>query len=296
MRVFLNLCAGLDRIGVRYRVNDYRQLRRSFGETACVVGKPHVLAKVPREIPIIFGAAVYSHPIDAPDLFKHHNIRGILVPCEWMRKMCEPAWGDKVQVWPVGIDTEHWKPQEEPGKDIDVLVYDKIRWQRETYVPQLLEVVLKHLGSAKLKTRTIRYGFYREKEFRDLISRSRSMVFLCEHETQGIALLQTLSCGLPVFAWDRRGYWQDPAYFPDRVQFSSVSTVPYWDARCGATFSDAAEFVRGFASFWRAVCDGSFAPRSYVVDNLTLEKGARHYLDLVEVMDASAQRKASVVE
>ena len=28
-RIFLNLCAGLDRIGIRYRVNDYRHARRN---------------------------------------------------------------------------------------------------------------------------------------------------------------------------------------------------------------------------------------------------------------------------
>jgi hypothetical protein len=49
----------------------------------------------------------------------------------------------------------------------------------------------------------IRYGFYREEEFWDLLGRSRTMIFLCASETQGIAYQQVLSCGVPILAWDR---------------------------------------------------------------------------------------------
>ena len=40
MRVFLNLRAGLDRLGATYRVNDYRHIRGNPSELACVIGKP----------------------------------------------------------------------------------------------------------------------------------------------------------------------------------------------------------------------------------------------------------------
>jgi glycosyltransferase involved in cell wall biosynthesis len=40
------------------------------------------------------------------------------------------------------------------------------------------------------------------------------MVFLCEHETQGFAYQQALSCGVPIIAWDRGGLLQDPKLLP----------------------------------------------------------------------------------
>ena len=43
------------------------------------------------------------------------------------------------------------------------------------------------------------------------------MIFLCEHETQGIAYQQALSRNVPILAWDRGGDWQDPTYYPERV-------------------------------------------------------------------------------
>jgi hypothetical protein len=116
------------------------------------------------------------------------------------------------------------------------------------------------------------------------------MVFLCEHESQGIACQQALSSGVPVFAWNRGGPWQDPEYFPDKVRYEGgVSSVPYFDARCGRTFIDANGFVSGWSDFWSQVSAGDFAPRDYVMDNLTLEKGALHYYGIAE---AVMQRQA----
>src|SRR5438045_3567403 len=42
-RVFLNLRKGLDRLGVAYRVNDYKYAKENPRELVCVIGKPHVL-------------------------------------------------------------------------------------------------------------------------------------------------------------------------------------------------------------------------------------------------------------
>ena len=107
------------------------------------------------------------------------------------------------------------------------------------------------------------------------------MIFLCEHETQGFAYQQALACGVPVLAWDRGGYWQDPTYYPQHERFGPVSSVPYWDERCGLKFADALEFSNRFEEFWTGVLEQRFQPRDYVVENLTLEKCSRHYLELV---------------
>lgn len=77
MRVFLNLCVGLDRIGVPYRVNDYRHARKNLDELACIVGKPCVLDKIEWKNPILFGAAVYSHPLDDPHLLERLPVKKI---------------------------------------------------------------------------------------------------------------------------------------------------------------------------------------------------------------------------
>lgn len=290
-RVFLNLCAGLDRLGVKYRINDYGHIRRHPDELACIIGKPHVLDKIPWKNPILFGAAVYSHPTDDPQLLNRLTIRKVLVPGEWMRIMCEPFWGGKVAAWPVGIDTERWRPRDVDEKlkaetlkpeikTTDILIYDKVRWEHDRFEVELIQPIRDELKRRNLNFCEIRYGFYEEEDFHGLLQRCRAMIFLCEHETQGIAYQQALSCGVPILAWDRGGYWQDPEFYPHRVKFAPVSSVPYWDDRCGLKYADASEFSIRLDEFWQKLESGSFRPRDYILENLTLKKCAQQYLQL----------------
>ena len=105
------------------------------------------------------------------------------------------------------------------------------------------------------------------------------MIFLCEHETQGFAYLQALACGVPILAWDDEGYWRDPGFYPDRVQFKPVRSVPYWDARCGVRFRGIEEFDARLDKFLDKLNRGEFAPRDYILENLTLEECARRYVE-----------------
>jgi glycosyltransferase involved in cell wall biosynthesis len=208
--------------------------------------------------------------------------------------MCEPYYGEKVVAWPVGIDADRWAPNPGVAQDIDVLVYDKIRWRREQYEPELLNPIIEALSARRLRVARLRYGSYREEDFHALLPRVRSLLFLCEHETQGIAYQQALACGVPLFAWDRGGFWEDPEYYPHRVRFAPVSSVPYWDDRCGRRFADLNAFHRDFDTFWRSVLDGAFRPREFVLQHLTLERCTRQYLQLVDASHLIPSLPASI--
>ena len=149
-RVVINLCAGLDRLGAEYRVNDFRHLRRHRDELACVIGKPCVLEKMRWGNPILFGSAVFSHPVDDPRLFTRLPVRMMLVPGEWVRQMYAPFYGDRVVTWPTGIDVDLWRPTDPTKKDLDVVVYDKIRWEHERFAATLLEPIQALLHERKL--------------------------------------------------------------------------------------------------------------------------------------------------
>jgi glycosyltransferase involved in cell wall biosynthesis len=197
-----------------------------------------------------------------------------------MEEMCRPYWGAYVKAWPVGIDTERWLPFPPEEKIYDVLVYDKIRWERGYYAETLVAPIRAVLLKGGYTIREIRYGNYREEEFLKALRECRAMIFLCEHETQGIAYQQALSSGVPVFAWDRQGYWQDPAYYPHKVKFEPVTSVPYFDERCGSQFNDPHAFQKNWDAFWEGVKRLAFQPRDYILENLTLEKCARRYLSI----------------
>ena len=199
-----------------------------------------------------------------------------------MKNMCKPYWGDAVKAWPVGIDTEAWCPSKADQKTVDVLLYDKVRWEHDRIEHALIEPIRNILRKSRRSFQEIRYGSYHEEDLSTALSCCRAMVFLCEHETQGLAYQQALSCNVPIFAWDRGGYWQDPSYYPHKVKFEPVTSVPYWDDRCGKRFISAADFAAKWEEFWANVVAGDFKPREFIVENLTLEGCARQYVELAE--------------
>jgi glycosyltransferase involved in cell wall biosynthesis len=160
-----------------------------------------------------------------------------------------------------------------------------VRWENDRYEAELLEPIRKELSRRRLRAAEIRYGGYREAEFQDLLGRVKAMVFICEHETQGLAYQEALSMGIPILAWDRGGDWRDPAYYPDRVRYGPVSSVPYWDARCGEKFGGVEEFRAALQVFWDRLTQGVYDPRSYILENLGLEKCASEYLRHWDAVD-----------
>jgi hypothetical protein len=194
--------------------------------------------------------------------------------------MWEPYYGEAVGVWPVGIDTEFWKWDRDIQKRYDFLIYDKVRWEHEKYEASLIEPIRQELRRRGFTYSEIRYGYYEEEIFREELRNCRAMIFLCEHETQGIAYQQALACGVPILAWDRGGYWQDPAFYPHQVKFGPVTSVPYWDERCGRRFSHLAEFPEELSEFWAKL--SNYSPRDYILQNLTLEICARKYLGHIQ--------------
>jgi glycosyltransferase involved in cell wall biosynthesis len=277
--ISINLKKGLDKLGIPYRFNDYSYIKKHPEEIACVIGMPHLLFEKQWSNPVILGAAIYSHPIECPDLFSQYpNVKRVLVPGEWMRKMFEPYYQDKVLAWPVGIDTDLWSPGIKEKPEFDFLIYNKIRWDHEHYQKDLINPICRVLDKHSLTYQFITYGSYRPEDLSNKLKKVKSMIFLCEHETQGLAYQQVLATGTPILAWERGGYWQDPYYYPEKVKFGPVSIAPYWDKRCGLKFTGIDDFEAQLVKFKAA--HTAFKPEEYIAENLTLEKCAEKYLEI----------------
>lgn len=283
MMVALELMRGLDLLKIPYRFNDYQYARKNPEQLIGVIGKPHLIFERRFKNPILFGAGVFSHPIDCPDLFqKFPNVKKMLVPGKWMKQMCEPYYFHKVESWAVGIDSDHWIPADSASKQYDFLIYDKIRWKRGSLHTELIHPIFKILKEQKLSYQVIQYGNYTPHELKDKLDITRAVIFLCEHETQGIAYQQILSTNTPIFAWDRGGFWQDPFYYPEKVKFQPVSSVPYWDSRCGIKFQNLQAFNDLLPIFINGLKTQQFKPRDYILENLTLEICAQKYVDIYQ--------------
>lgn len=273
---FVALRTALERHGCDVRVNDFATAAAMPDYPIGIAGYPTVLEAVRLPNPTIFGPGDYGAPPEAPAVAAAPNMRFMIQPSDWFRDYYKPTCGDKVVTWFAGIDTQVWQKETMVAKSIDVLIYDKIRWDRETVVPAVLERFIRHLERSGLTYKVLRYGHHHQKAFRDGLHAAKSLAFLCEHETQGLAYQEALASDVPVFAWDE-GKFIDPQLNRFAAPDLEVSSVPYFDDRCGLKFK-LEDMETRFDAFWARLA--GFAPRSYVLAELSMEKSAIEYLKL----------------
>ena len=273
---FLALRRSLERHGCDVRVNDFRIARRLSNYPIGIAGFPSVLQAVQLANPKIFGPGDFGLPVQAAHLASDDQIRTLIQPSKWFSDLYRPYCGDKLATWFAGIDTEAWPDLSRGPKKVDVLIYDKIHWYRDREVPEVIGRLTSHLERRGLSWQLLRYGFHHRSMFRAALSTARSLAFISQHETQGLACQEALSSGVPVFAWNE-GVLVDPQLTSAAPPDLGVSSVPYFDDRCGRTFRKA-ELEPEFDAFWSEL--KQYDPRNFVLENLSLEQSARCYLQL----------------
>jgi glycosyltransferase involved in cell wall biosynthesis len=283
-KVTQNLGLGLDRIGQPWQL--HRKPDLAPGDQA--VGILHGPIDLVRQVAVarrcVTGVGILDFPDQWPTLFQDTRAAFHLQACDWAADYYRPVFGgDRLRIWPVGIDTDSCVPRPDTPKEFDFLVYNKIRWPQELPEPGLREGVLRTLTERGLTFTEIGYGRYpkgKENSYHALLARSRAMLFICENETQGIAYNEALSMNVPMLAWNPRR-WLDPNRHRHGLSQCPASTIPYWDGRCGEEFLNLAALPAALERFLERARRGDYHPRDYILENLTLEKCARHYLDLI---------------
>jgi hypothetical protein len=272
---FRSLRRALESAGWRVLVNQPEIARRNPTYPIGLLGYPHVLEAWDLPNPAVLGPGLFDHPALAPRLMADPRFRVYLVTCEWMRQLFARSYGDACRCWHAGIDLSAWPDLSGRPKDLDFIVYDKIRWDRARREVELLRPLRAELRRRGLSVRELRYGRYDLSEYRALLARARGLVYLAEHETQGFAYQEAMATGTPILAWDP-GLWLDPArsrWEPDPVPASSV---PYFSPGCGERFMGPDELPGALERFLAA--RASYRPRRFVEERLSMEESARAWI------------------
>ncbi|MFH1454838.1 MAG: hypothetical protein ABIF22_00725 [bacterium] len=182
-------------------------------------------------------------------------------------------------LWPAGIDTSEYISSIE--KKDKVLIYFKQRYEDELIK---IETILKNKN---LKYSIIKYGSYLESNYKKELSKSKYVIWLGRHETQGIALQDALSTNTPIILCEVKslGQWmptqKESSFFTkEESAYKNVTVAPYFSDDCGIKIYDLDEIDKTIDymenNFLR------FLPRKYIIENLSLEKQARDFLNLYE--------------
>ncbi|MHB9003843.1 MAG: hypothetical protein ACYC6C_07220 [Coriobacteriia bacterium] len=175
--------------------------------------------------------------------------------------------------WPVGIDLAELSPLTITQR-AGILVYNKDRPTSE------LDEIVDILRGEGHDVGVIRYREYDERELHQRASRAQVVVWHGSHESQGIALEETLALDAPIVLLDanRLSDAVSPYRFPSEFGNVCVTSAPYWDSRCGVRIerpeqvAEAVEYVLAHRS--------EFAPREFVRERLSLAGQAKAFVEL----------------
>lgn len=271
---FLNLVDSLKKAGCDVRINNYNLAEKYPEYPIGVAGYPSALNHIPEGHPVIFGPGDFGMPDKFNQISKDYPKAYLICFCDWIFKIYEHSNSGRIKNWFAGINTDMWLPEKLSPKPIDCLIYDKIRWERDSLIPNFYNQFLRHLDKNGLTHTTLRYGNHTITHYKECLKKAKSLIFLCEHETQGLAYQEAMSMNIPIFAWDE-GILRDKQLSEYAPRDLIVTSVPYFSDRCGVRFRRE-NYIEDFDKFWENLA--TYEPRQYVIENLSLQKSAELYL------------------
>ncbi len=259
-KVVANLIKGLEQAGYPYVINRSLDATNQLWIHDDVSALPFI-KDLPSRISIIIGPNLFVNPENIPAdidlsraLYIHPSQNVIDI---WKRKGYDRS---ALAAYPSGIDTELFTTSHETRTG--VLLYVKNRAAEE-------QKTVEHILASKgIACTVFVYGSYKEEEFRKALATSRYAIWLGGYESQGIALLETLSCDMPVLLLEKKHSSPDEA---------GASCAPYWSSECGI-ISDLEHVDTAVTQMEQSY--QKFSPREYVVGELSLKKQAQAFADL----------------
>ena len=200
------------------------------------------------------------------------NFSHFLCPSDWVSKkyrsfsVLDQA---SIDIWPVGIDTEVWcgRNSARNSEEKHVLLYTKSKSRLEA------QNAYNTISKAGCRVTHIDYGSYSESDFHSLCHSVDCCVLLTGTESQGIAYMQILSCGIPCYVVDT-DTWVDSRR---NLSFRATS-VPYFNDSCGVKVRSLEEST--LTQFLENISE--YDPRDYIVKNHSLKTNATSYISIMQ--------------
>ena len=216
-----------------------------------------------------------------------HHFTDFLVPSQWVKDTYSDyeCMKDKsIHIWSVGVDTEEWKPSNIPvdQRPLDCLIYYK------NADAELMKEVEALCAKHKLSTGMLRYGSYKEEDLKNAMHIAKFCILVTRTESQGLAYMQMLSSNMSCFVFEKPE-WDDQA----PIGVCPASSVPYFDERCGKKVLQTAsieEKHEAFCEFLEKFRNGDYNPRKYIMENHTIEMGAKNFLDIVSSVKSKKRK------
>lgn len=229
------------------------------------------------------GPACFAHADAEVESFAENNTwnfcRRALFPSEWYQTwICtglpynNPTVAEDRQhmIWPAGVDTEYFVPAAEETKKQDYFIYFKSQ-NNKTLLHVLKYLFDTYFG---LRGTIITYYSYDHEILKTTAQGSKFCIMIDNTETQGLASLEIMSVGCPLFVLDAT------IYSGAKFGIQGSTSVTCWDPLCGLKSSlekletDFPEFIANLPAY---------NPRPFVCDNYSYKAAARRLLEILRL-------------
>ena len=198
-------------------------------------------------------------------------------PSDWVRDFWQESptcKNIKVASLPFGVDTDKFNEMLSFEKRTSVFLYYKSR------SPADLTFMLNFLEKFNINVRVFNCNArYKEEDYINYLHNSKFGIWLDAQESQGFALEEALSCNVPLFVWNITSLSQE---YGSNYQDIPATSIPYWDNRCGESFTTTSEIEDKFQKFMDNLT--SYKPREYILENLSMNVCENKLINIIKNM------------
>lgn len=258
-------------------------------------------ADIPTNIKIIMGPQFFVFP-EGPIVgelnseFSERCVYNILSP--WIKSVFlefVDSFIIPMKELPYSVDTDTFKPSLPPlEKEYDCILYIKLRSN------DIVNYTISLLNQKGLKYKAFIYGSYNEEEYMNSLQKTKFMLSLDRHESQGFALEEAMSSGVPLLVMDVTSMYDEtndginPLYEYLRSKKLGATSVPYWSDECGIKITEQSDLSDAIDRMLNTY--DSFTPREYIVRTLSDEVCMRRILDYFNFKSTNINRNIMSAE
>lgn len=240
---------------------------------------------------LVAGPNLVVLPSDATELMSSPEIDLCVVPSGWVKELYEQDCSmlrGRLAVWPAGVDCAYWSPAEHDARrSRRAVLFRKVAAEQVNASDEEIETACNLLRSLGYEVMRLEYGNFSRHTYRRILRMCDIGVVFGSSESQGIALAEAWSVGLPTLVWSRER-------FKYRGRTYTCSAAPYLSEETGAFFCDIDE-LESLLDRWDNLAMG-FDPRGWVIRNMTDEICAHRYRALIQGQGASWMPTRSAFE
>jgi hypothetical protein len=264
--VFINLAEGLRSNGIKFNVNPSKD--KVYNICLVLSGidnlKKCIILKKNKKIKILLaGPNVVTVPSEHSYIIFSRSIDRVLVPSDWVKKLYLSYKKEckNISIWFSGVKISNFKS----GKRNKVLIYLKNK-------NSFFEKCINYLITNNIDFRILKYGFFSQKTYYELLRQSRIMIYFSSSESQGIAMQEAWSKNVPTLVY-KQSFW-----IYGKRKFKASSS-PYLNNNCGYFFENFNEFVIRFNKLNN---NKKIKPKKWLNKKMSQDASIKNLLEIIK--------------